>query len=240
MASAARYGAYRFGSFTVSLEKGALLAADGTELPLRPKSFALLQLLAENAGRLLSRETILETLWPDLFVTEDNVTQCIHDIRTVLGPGSQQMLRTLPRRGYLFAAEVIGVPATASSARTLDDSDGNGFGAPGQAASPNTVAEMAHPGSLPQAGSGASRLPRMSVAMASLRNLGVSPAQERLAESFVEDMAAGLSFWGAWWSATRTACPETACRWVRSPSRAGSASAMCSRAACAAPRTGSS
>src|SRR3954468_10024929 len=131
MASAARYGAYRFGSFTLNLEKGALLAADGTELPLRPKSFALLQLLTENAGRLLSRETILETLWPDLFVTEDNVTQCIHDIRTVLGPGSQQMLRTLPRRGYLFAAEVIGVLATASSAQTLDDADGNGFGAPG-------------------------------------------------------------------------------------------------------------
>ena len=40
MASAARYGAYRFGSFTLNLEKGALLAADGTELPLRPKSFA--------------------------------------------------------------------------------------------------------------------------------------------------------------------------------------------------------
>ncbi|MFL5285696.1 MAG: winged helix-turn-helix domain-containing protein [Rhodopila sp.] len=197
MASAARYGAYRFGSFTLNLEKGALLAADGTELPLRPKSFALLQLLTENAGRLLSRETILETLWPDLFVTEDNVTQCIHDIRTALGPGSQQILRTLPRRGYLFAAEVIRVAATASSGRTVDDAAEHGAATQGRAEGPGAIADTAHAGSQPRPASGTPRLSGLSVAVTSLRNLGVSPAQERLAESLVEDIAAGLSFWGA-------------------------------------------
>ena len=44
--------AYRFDRFTLDLARGTLLAPDGTELPLRPKSFALLQLLIENAGRL--------------------------------------------------------------------------------------------------------------------------------------------------------------------------------------------
>src|ERR1700690_247125 len=96
MASSAHCVAYRFGSFVLDLELGALLAADGKEIPLRPKSFALLQFLVENAGRLLRREGIIEALWPNVFVTEDNVTQCIHDIRRALSVESSQMVRTVP------------------------------------------------------------------------------------------------------------------------------------------------
>jgi DNA-binding winged helix-turn-helix (wHTH) protein len=101
---------YRFGSFVLDLEWGGLLAADGKERPLRPKSFALLHLLAENAGRVLSREAIMTALWPNLFVTENNVTQCIHDIRRVLGSEASQTLQTLPRRGYRFTSDVIAMP----------------------------------------------------------------------------------------------------------------------------------
>ena len=84
-------------------------------MPLRPKSFALVRLLVENAGRLLSRDTIIEALWPNIFVTDDNVTQCIHDIRGVLGAGGRPMLRTVSRRGYLFASDVVAVPAAAQT-----------------------------------------------------------------------------------------------------------------------------
>jgi adenylate cyclase len=85
MTNSAQHIAYQFGSFTLDLERGALLATNGVEMALRPKSFALLRLLVQNAGRLLSRETILAALWPNVFVTDDNVTQCIHDIRGALG-----------------------------------------------------------------------------------------------------------------------------------------------------------
>ena len=51
--NSARYAACRFGSFTLDLGRGELLVADGLDMPLRPKSFALLQLLLENAGLLL-------------------------------------------------------------------------------------------------------------------------------------------------------------------------------------------
>jgi class 3 adenylate cyclase/predicted ATPase len=98
--------AYRFDQFTLDLHQGALLTAKGTELPLRPKSFALLQLFVENAGRLLDRDTIMRAIWPDVFVTDDSITQCIRDIRRALGDEAQRLVRTVPRRGYLFAAEV--------------------------------------------------------------------------------------------------------------------------------------
>src|SRR3954465_1855143 len=98
--------AYRFDRFVLDLHRGALLGLGGTELPLRPKSFALLQLLLENAERLLNRDTIMEAVWPDVFVTDDSITQCVGDIRRALGDEAQRLLRTVPRRGYLFAAEV--------------------------------------------------------------------------------------------------------------------------------------
>jgi class 3 adenylate cyclase/tetratricopeptide (TPR) repeat protein len=113
--NSAQYRAYQFGSFTLDLELEALLVSDGGEMPLRPKSFTLLRLLVENAGRILSRDAIMEALWPNVFVTDDNVTQCIHDIRGALGAEAHPMLRTLFRRGYLFTADVVAVPAAGAS-----------------------------------------------------------------------------------------------------------------------------
>jgi DNA-binding winged helix-turn-helix (wHTH) protein len=107
MASSAQCRVYRFGSFTLDLGSGALLAADGEERPLRPKSFALLRLLVENTGRLLSQEVIMEALWPNVSVTENSITQCIHDIRRALGVEAHQALRTRPRRGYLFTLDIV-------------------------------------------------------------------------------------------------------------------------------------
>ena len=110
MTSVPRPAGYRFGSFVLDLEWGGLLAADGRELPLRPKSFALLCMLVENAGRVISHDRIMEILWPDLFVTENNITQCIYEIRRALGPEALTTLQTLPRRGYRFTARVTVLP----------------------------------------------------------------------------------------------------------------------------------
>jgi adenylate cyclase len=97
---------YRFDGFTLDLVRGALLGPDGAERTLRPKSFALLRHMVENAGRLLGRDEIMAAVWPDLFVTDDSIGQCLKEVRRALGDEAQRMLRTLPRRGYLFAAEV--------------------------------------------------------------------------------------------------------------------------------------
>src|SRR5215510_5312044 len=114
-ADKSRRAAYRFDRFTLDPDRGALLGPDGAELTLRPKSFALLQLFVENAGRLLDRDAIMTAVWPDVFVSDDSITQCVRDIRRALGDEAQTLLRTVPRRGYVFAAEVSRVEPTLPS-----------------------------------------------------------------------------------------------------------------------------
>jgi TolB-like protein/Tfp pilus assembly protein PilF len=95
---------YRFGGSLLDLRRGVLLV-NGAERSLRPKSFALLQHLAERAGQLVGRDEIMEAVWPGTFVTEDSITQCISDIRRALGDEDAHFLRTLPRRGYMLAID---------------------------------------------------------------------------------------------------------------------------------------
>jgi TolB-like protein len=97
---------YHFDHFTLDLVRGVLLAAGGTEVALRPKAFALLRQMVENAGRLINRNEIMATLWPGVVVTDDSLTQVVKEIRRALGDDEQRLLRTVPRRGFLFAAEV--------------------------------------------------------------------------------------------------------------------------------------
>ena len=99
---------YHFDRFVLSLAHGVLRSVDGTELPLRPKSFAPLRLFVENAGRLLDRDSIMSAIRPDVFVTDDSITQCVGDIRRALGEAAPRLLQTLPRRGYRFTGEVAG------------------------------------------------------------------------------------------------------------------------------------
>jgi adenylate cyclase len=102
---------YRFDRFTLDLARGALLTWDGAEVALRPKSFSLLCLLVEHAGRLLDRDTILQALWPGVFVSDDSIGQCVKDVRRALGEKAQHLVRTVPKRGYILEAPVSNVAA---------------------------------------------------------------------------------------------------------------------------------
>lgn len=119
-----RPAVYRFDRFVLDLVRGALLA-DGAERALRPKSFALLRHLVANAERLIGRDEIMQAVWPGVFVTDDSIGQCIKEIRRALDDDQQRLLRTLPRRGYLFAvpaprADEADVSAShAAAVRTL-------------------------------------------------------------------------------------------------------------------------
>jgi predicted ATPase/class 3 adenylate cyclase len=116
-----RHGAYRFGRFVLDLDRGALLADDGAEVALRPKSYALLRLFVENAGRLLDRDAIMAAVWPGVFVADDSVTQCVRDIRRALDDENQTVLRTVQRRGYVFTAPVSRVDAEVSSVGAMPE-----------------------------------------------------------------------------------------------------------------------
>ena len=98
---------YQFGDFVLDLERGALFAASGSEVSLRPKAFSLLRLFVENAGRLIDRGMIIEALWSGTFVTDESVAQCIKDVRRALGDEAQHLVKTVRGRGYRLEATVV-------------------------------------------------------------------------------------------------------------------------------------
>lgn len=95
---------YRFGEFTLDLHKN-LLIKNGKVVPLRNKVFEVLKYLVERHGRLVTKNELIEAVWSDVAVTDNSLTQCLTEIRRALGEGSEELVRTVPRRGYIFAAQ---------------------------------------------------------------------------------------------------------------------------------------
>lgn len=98
------YLVYRFSGFRLDPERG-LLRDDGTDVQLRAKSFELLLYLVARAGRVVSKDELLESVWNGQAISEDSLTQCVHDIRRALSDTEQGLIRTVPRRGYLFVGD---------------------------------------------------------------------------------------------------------------------------------------
>jgi TolB-like protein/cytochrome c-type biogenesis protein CcmH/NrfG len=106
--------AFGFGKFILDLRRGCL-RTENREIELRPKSFDVLRYLVENAGRLVPKDEIIEAVWPNVTVTDESLTRCISDIRLALEDAGQTVIRTVPRRGYVFEPTVsIGAPDQAS------------------------------------------------------------------------------------------------------------------------------
>jgi adenylate cyclase len=162
MATSTAATVYQFDRFVLDLSRG-VLSADGTECALRSKSFALLRLFVENAGRLIDRDEIMQAVWPGVFVTDDSIAQCISEIRRVLDDHQQRLLRTLPRRGYLFAAP-------AQRAAVLVEP-------------PASVPEASTP-PLPD---------KPSIAVLPFQNMSGDPEQEYFADGMVEEIITALS-----------------------------------------------
>lgn len=114
-------GKVRFGGCLLDPVRGVVTAPDGTPTVLRAKTLALLSLLLENAGRLLSQDEILDHVWQDVTVTPAGVTQCVSELRKALGAEGAAMLKTLPRRGYVLDAQpqMLDAPAAPATAPML-------------------------------------------------------------------------------------------------------------------------
>ncbi|HSP61384.1 MAG TPA: winged helix-turn-helix domain-containing protein, partial [Pyrinomonadaceae bacterium] len=94
-----------FDGFTLDLTRGCLLRG-AQEIKLRPKPFETLTYLVQNPGRLISKSELIQTIWPDTAVTDDSLVQCLIEVRRALGDEAQQIIKTVPRRGYIFDREV--------------------------------------------------------------------------------------------------------------------------------------
>jgi eukaryotic-like serine/threonine-protein kinase len=110
-------GAYRFGPFQLDVRERRL--SRGSELiPLRLKVFDTLRVLVENAGRLVTKQELLDTVWPDAAVEENNLNHNVSVLRKALGEKAtgQQYIETVPRVGYRFVAAVdVAEPGTVAS-----------------------------------------------------------------------------------------------------------------------------
>ncbi|MGH8008247.1 MAG: winged helix-turn-helix domain-containing protein, partial [Candidatus Binatia bacterium] len=74
--------------------------------PLRPKTFAVLRYLVEHPDRLVTRQELLQALWPGTYVSEGLLRGYIRDLRAVLGDdaGAPRFIETVERRGYRWIA----------------------------------------------------------------------------------------------------------------------------------------
>ena len=96
----------RLGNVVLDLERALLRNGAGAEVALRPKALELLLTLARNPGRIMSRDDLFDAVWPDVTVTEDNIAQCVREIRRAIGDADARILRTIVKRGYCLDIEI--------------------------------------------------------------------------------------------------------------------------------------
>src|SRR4051812_14058964 len=103
---------YEFGPYRLDTAE-RLLLREGRPVPLTPKVFETLIVLVERRGRLVEKEELMKTVWPDSFVEEANLTNNVSILRKTLGeaPDGEVYIETVPKRGYRFAAPVKQQPA---------------------------------------------------------------------------------------------------------------------------------
>jgi eukaryotic-like serine/threonine-protein kinase len=105
--SKARKDFFEFGPFRVDPYQRLLLRNNQT-IPLQPKAFDTLLVLVQNSGKVVLKEDLIKTVWPDTFVEESNLTQNIFVLRKILEEpaGDRRYIVTVPGRGYRFAEDV--------------------------------------------------------------------------------------------------------------------------------------
>ena len=101
---------YEFAEFQVDVAKRVLRRRDGSLVPVAPRAFETLLYLVEHHGTVIEKDRLMEAIWPDTIVEENNLTQNISALRRVLGEerGAHRFIVTVPGRGYRFVAEVTG------------------------------------------------------------------------------------------------------------------------------------
>jgi len=92
---------YEFGEFELSPKRGTLLK-NGEEVPLRHQCFEVLQYLVQHPGTLVTKQELMDEIWPEVVVTESSLPQCIFSIRKALDDGEKTIVRSIPRSGYRF------------------------------------------------------------------------------------------------------------------------------------------
>lgn len=164
----------------------------------------MLKFFAANPGRVLSKQELMEAVWPGVHIGEDSLFQSIRELRTALGDDQRQILKLMSGRGYLFVAEVS------------DTTDTDAWGEANPPAEPETKSEPAgswldlkmrrRAALVAMAGVGVSALavaatllPRLfagspvTIAVIPMATESNDPLTARMAASVARDLADGLA-----------------------------------------------
>jgi DNA-binding winged helix-turn-helix (wHTH) protein len=96
---------YAFGTFVLDVSERQLLNR-GEQIPLTPKAFETLSVLVSNHGHMVSKKDLLQMVWPDSIVEENNLSQNISLLRKLLGGQGDEFIATVPKHGYRFTGRV--------------------------------------------------------------------------------------------------------------------------------------
>ena len=112
-----RPGSYVFDRFRLSAD-GTLLREQDAAVAVAPKVLRTLLVLVVRAGEVVTKEDLLQAVWPDSFVEDTGLTRNISLLRQALGDDGQQFIVIVPRIVYRFVAPVERIEAPATSPRT--------------------------------------------------------------------------------------------------------------------------
>ncbi len=122
MTEPTRSSSYRFGTFELQPAERLLLAG-GEQVVLGPRAFDLLVALVQRPGQLVTKEELLDTVWPNLVVEENNLQVQVSALRKILG---QEAIATIPGRGYRFAV-TLAAATRAVHRRAVDQQSAAGI-----------------------------------------------------------------------------------------------------------------
>jgi DNA-binding winged helix-turn-helix (wHTH) protein len=105
MAGGVRMTCLRLNGYTLNLDQAQLFDRHGQAVELRPQALAVLLELGRRPGELVTKLDLGARVWPGVSVTDDSLVQCVVEIRRALGDSRQQVVRTMPRRGYLLIVD---------------------------------------------------------------------------------------------------------------------------------------
>jgi len=214
---------YMFGEFHVD-PQNRLLRKGEKPIGLTPKAFEVLLLLVQHSGEVVSKDELIQAVWPDSFVEDSNLTQTVFMLRKALGEtSSQRYILTVQGRGYRFAPEVKIIPASDQDQGTISHPDiqGNASAetavkplAPNQRIGKRAVLVCAAL-VLPVIGTilwlypsvsrraSASR-PVRSIAVLPLENLSGDPSQDYFADAMTDELITNLAKVGSLRVTSRT------------------------------------
>ena len=107
---------FHFAGFELDETRAELRVAGGAAVKLRPKTFEMLLLFVKNAGRIVSKQELMDAIWPNTHVGEDGLFQCIRELRAALGDDQRELIKLVSGRGYLLALDLAVEPVGVDSA----------------------------------------------------------------------------------------------------------------------------